>query len=76
MHFTIGKKVVKDFIELIKTNAMHYPQRIAVIDGERKISYADFSLYLTQAIDIQKNYLDKLNEYNHSVIQLYYFTNK
>ena len=41
-----------------------------------EISYADFSLYLTQAIDIQKNYLDKLNEYNHSVIQLYYFTNK
>ena len=41
-----------------------------------EISYADFSLYLTQAIDIQKNYLDKLNEYNHSVIQLYYFTNR
>ena len=41
-----------------------------------EISYAYFSLYLTQAIDIQKNYLDKLNEYNHSVIQLYYFTNR
>jgi D-alanine--poly(phosphoribitol) ligase subunit 1 len=33
---------VKDFIELIKDNAKSYPDRIAVIDGERKISYADF----------------------------------
>ena len=33
---------MKDFIELIKTNAMHYPQRIAVIDGENKISYLEF----------------------------------
>lgn len=33
---------MKDFIELIKTNAKNYPHRIAVIDGERKISYADF----------------------------------
>jgi len=33
---------VKDFIELIKTNANNYPHRIAVIDGERKISYTDF----------------------------------
>ena len=31
-----------DFIELIKTNAKNYPHRIAVIDGERKISYAAF----------------------------------
>lgn len=33
---------MKDFIELIKANAKNYPDRIAVIDGERKISYADF----------------------------------
>lgn len=33
---------MKDFIELIKSNAKNYPNRIAVIDGERKISYADF----------------------------------
>jgi len=33
---------VTDFIELIKTNAKNYPHRIAVIDGERKISYAAF----------------------------------
>lgn len=35
---------MKDFIELIKANAKNYPDRIAVIDKERKISYADFSL--------------------------------
>lgn len=33
---------MKDFIECIKDNAKKYPNRIAVIDGERKISYADF----------------------------------
>lgn len=33
---------MKDFIELIKDNAKNYPNRIAVIDRERKISYADF----------------------------------
>ena len=35
---------MKDFIELIKANAKDYPDRIAVIDRERKISYADFLL--------------------------------
>ena len=33
---------MKDCIELIKNNATNYPERIAVIDGDRKISYADF----------------------------------
>jgi D-alanine--poly(phosphoribitol) ligase subunit 1 len=33
---------VEDFIEIIKGNARNYPERIAVIEGERKISYADF----------------------------------
>jgi cobalt-zinc-cadmium resistance protein CzcA len=44
--------------------------------GVGEISYADYSQYLTQAIDIQKNYLDNLNNYNQSVIQLNYFLNK
>lgn len=35
---------MRDFIELIKANAENYPDRIAVIDRERKISYADFLL--------------------------------
>lgn len=33
---------MKDFIELIKSNAILYPDRIAVIDREREISYAEF----------------------------------
>ncbi len=33
---------MRDFIELIKDNAKNIPHRIAVIDGERKINYADF----------------------------------
>lgn len=33
-----------DFIEFIKANAKKYPNRIAVIDRDRKISYADFIL--------------------------------
>lgn len=35
---------MKDFIELIKDNAKNYPDRIAVIDKEKRISYADFLL--------------------------------
>jgi D-alanine--poly(phosphoribitol) ligase subunit 1 len=35
---------MKDFIDLIKDNAKNYPDRIAVIDKVRKISYADFLL--------------------------------
>ncbi len=41
-----------------------------------EISYADFSLYLSQAIEIQKNYLDNLNAYNQAIIEYNYFTNK
>lgn len=41
-----------------------------------EISYADFSLYLSQAIEIRKNYLDNLNTYNQSIIEYNYFTNK
>ena len=41
-----------------------------------EISYSDFSLYLSQAIEIRKNYLDNLNEYNQAIIEYNYFTNK
>ncbi|QKJ64252.1 CusA/CzcA family heavy metal efflux RND transporter [Flavobacterium sp. M31R6] len=41
-----------------------------------EISYADFSLYLSQAIEIRKNYLDNLNAYNQAIIEYNYFTNK
>lgn len=39
---------MKDFIELIKSNAINYPERIAVIEGERKISYAEFLSLINQ----------------------------
>lgn len=41
-----------------------------------EISFADLSQFLTQAIDIQRNYLDVLNQYNQSAIQLNYFLNR
>ena len=43
---------MKDFIELIKDNAKNYPNRIAVIDGDKKNSYADF-LNLVNSISHQ-----------------------
>lgn len=43
---------MKDFIELIKNNAENYPNRIAVIDGDKKISYAVF-LKLVNSISHQ-----------------------
>jgi len=47
---------------------------IAYRAGE--ISFAELSLFLTQSLDIQKNYLDVLNQYNQSAIQLNYYLNK
>ncbi len=47
---------------------------IAYSSGE--IGFAELSQFLTQAIDIQKNYLDNLNQYNQSVIQYYYLINQ
>ncbi len=41
-----------------------------------EISFAELSQYLTQAIDIQRNYLDVLNEYNQSAIQVNYYVNR
>ena len=41
-----------------------------------EISFAELSQYLAQAIDIERNYLDVLNEYNQSVIQLNYYSNR
>jgi cobalt-zinc-cadmium resistance protein CzcA len=47
---------------------------IAYTAGE--ISFAELSQFLTQAIDIQKNFLDVLNQYNQSAIQLNYYLNR
>ncbi|MEP7163198.1 MAG: CusA/CzcA family heavy metal efflux RND transporter [Ferruginibacter sp.] len=54
--------------EIIKAASLAYRS------GE--ISFAELSQFLTQAIEIQKNYLDNLNGYNQSVIQYYYYINQ
>jgi cobalt-zinc-cadmium resistance protein CzcA len=54
--------------EVIKASTLAYRQ------GE--ISFAELSQFLTQAIDIRRNYLDNLNAYNQSVIQFNYFLNR
>ena len=54
--------------EIIKAASLAYKA------GE--ISFAELSQYLSQAIDIQKNYLEVLNAYNQSVIQFNYYTNQ
>lgn len=41
-----------------------------------QVSFAELSQFLTQAIEIQKNYLENLNGYNQSVIQYYYYINQ
>ena len=41
-----------------------------------EISFAELSQFLSQAIDIQRNYLEVLNQYNQSVIQLNYYLNR
>jgi heavy metal efflux system protein len=41
-----------------------------------EISFAELSQFLTQAIEIQKSYLENLNSYNQSVIQYYYYINQ
>ncbi|MBC7888896.1 MAG: CusA/CzcA family heavy metal efflux RND transporter [Ferruginibacter sp.] len=40
------------------------------------ISFAELSQFLAQAIEIQKNYLEALNNYNQSVIQYNYYINQ
>lgn len=59
---------LKQAEEIIKASSLSYRA------GE--ISFAELSQFLTQAIDIQRNYLEVLNAYNQSVIQYYYFINQ
>ena len=54
--------------EIIKASSLAYRA------GE--ISYAELSQFLTQALEIQKNYLENLNIYNQSVIQYNYYINQ
>lgn len=41
-----------------------------------EINFSELSQFLTQAIDIQRSYLEVLNQYNQSAIQLNYFLNR
>ena len=54
--------------EIIKASSLAYRA------GE--ISFAELSQFLTQAIEIQKSYLENLNIYNQSVIQYNYYINQ
>ncbi len=59
---------LKQANEIIKAATLAYRA------GE--ISFAELSQFLTQAIEIQKNYLENLNVYNQSVIQYNYYINQ
>ncbi len=59
---------LKQANEIIKASSLAYRS------GE--ISFAELSQFLTQAIEIQKNYLENLNVYNQSVIQYNYYINQ
>lgn len=47
---------------------------LAYRSGE--IGFAELSQFITQAIDLQRNYLDNLNAYNQAVIEYNYFINQ
>ncbi len=59
---------------LTQADAIMKAANIAYRAGE--ISFAELSQFLTQSIDIQKNYLDVLNQYNQSAIQLNFYLNR
>jgi len=59
---------LKQTEEIIKAASLAYRA------GE--ISFYELSQFLTQAIEIQKNYLETLNTYNQSVIQYNYYINQ
>ncbi len=58
---------LKQAEEIIKAASLSYRS------GE--ISFAEVSQFLTQAIDIRKNYLEVMNQYNQSAIQFNYYNN-
>lgn len=59
---------------LKQADAIIKSSNLAYRGGE--INFAELTQYLSQAIEIQKNYLDVLNQYNQSAIQLNYFLNR
>lgn len=70
-------KVSLNFYEstgLKQADAIVQAATLSYRSGE--ISFAELSLFLTQAIEIQRNYLAVLNEYNQAVIQVNYYINQ
>ncbi len=61
-------------IGLVQAEAIIKSANLAYRGGE--INFAELTQYLTQATDIQKNYLDVLNQFNQSAIQLNYYLNR
>jgi cobalt-zinc-cadmium resistance protein CzcA len=59
---------------LFQAEAIIKSSNLAYRGGE--INFAELTQYLSQAIDIQKNYLDILQQYNQSAIQLNYYLNR
>ena len=59
---------------LAQAEAIIKSSNLAYRGGE--INFSELTQYLSQAIDIRKNYLDVLNQFNQSAIQLNYYLNK
>jgi len=59
---------------LIQAEEIMKASNLAYRGGE--INFAELTQYLSQAIDVQRNYLEVLNQYNQSAIQLNYFLNR
>jgi cobalt-zinc-cadmium resistance protein CzcA len=59
---------------LAQADAIIKSSNLAYRGGE--INFAELTQYLTQATDIQRNYLDVVNQYNQSAIQLNFYLNK
>ena len=59
---------------LAQADAIIKSSNLAYRGGE--INFAELTQYLTQAIDIQKNYIDVLHQFNQSAIQLNYYLNR
>ena len=59
---------------LAQAEAIIKSSNLAYMGGE--INFAELTQYLSQAIDIQKNYLDILQQFNQSAIQLNYYLNR
>jgi len=59
---------------LVQAEAIIKASNLAYRGGE--INFAELSQFLSQAIDIQKNYLEVLHQFNQSAIQLSYYLNR